>query len=159
MSPVQRNQTIRLIFSKSHLPFSPLVQLVTWSKWSHVGIVIDDETVIESTFTHGGVKKVSLDTFKDRASAWIIVELPCVDRQAIIDAALSQEGKPYDWTGLAGILFHNRNWQEDDSWFCSELVAWAFTQGGSPLFIQETVNRITPQNLFMLYHTVVASSL
>lgn len=148
--------TIQLIFSRSKLPFSPLVQLATWSRWSHVGIVMDNNMVLESTFTHGGVKPAKLWEFQDRASDWIVVTLPCVDRQAIIEAGLTQLGKPYDWTGLIGIAFHQRKWQEDDSWFCSELVAWAFQQGGSPLFIPDTVHRITPQHLFMLYHEVVA---
>lgn len=148
-------ETIQLIFSRSKLPFSPLVQLVTWSHWSHVGIVMDNNQVIESTFTHGGVKPVDIDTFKSRASDWIVVALPCTSRQAIIDAAMSQVGKKYDWTGLFGILMRERHWQEDDAWFCSELIAWAFMLGGSPLFMPDVVHRITPQHLFMLFHEVV----
>lgn len=50
---------------------------------------------------------------------------------------------------LLGLLMH-RDWQEEDRWFCSELVAWAFTQGGSPLFRREAMHRITPQHLWML---------
>lgn len=148
-------EKIQLIFSKSKLPFSPLVQLVTWSKWSHVGIVANDGKVIESTFSHDGVKLAGITEFMARASDWIIVEMECTNRQAIIDAAMSQLDKPYDWTGLMGILFHNRNWEEEDSWFCSELVAWAFSHAGDPLFMDEVIHRITPQMLFMLPHDVV----
>ena len=42
-----------------------------------------------------------------------------------------------------------------DSWFCSELIAWAFDQGGTPLFNTDDIHRITPQNLHMLYHTLI----
>jgi hypothetical protein len=58
-------------------------------------------------------------------------------------------GKPYDLTALFGLLMR-RDWQEEDRWFCSELVGWAFAQGGSPLFRADALHRITPQNLWML---------
>lgn len=77
------------------------------------------------------------------------------DAEAIIAAVRSQIGKPYDWTGFGGFVFRSRNWQEDDSWFCSELVAWAFEQGGSPLFTPGISWRITPQHLYQLYHTSI----
>ena len=37
----------------------------------------------------------------------------------------------------------------------AQLIAWAFDQGGTPLFNREDIHRITPQNLYMLYHTLV----
>lgn len=147
-------ETIRLIYSKSKLPLSPLIQMVTWSEWSHVGILVGD-TVIESTWSHGGVKETPLDVFLERSSDWIVKEYQCHSRQAIIDAARTQIGKPYDKTGLVGILMRDRNWQEDDSWFCSELIAWAFAAGGTPLFMLEDGYRITPQNIYMLWSVVV----
>ena len=82
-------------------------------------------------------------------SAHIIVDLPCYSPAEVINAARSQIGKPYDLTALFGLLMH-RDWQEDDSWFCSELVAWAFSRGGSPLFRREVMHRITPQHLWIL---------
>lgn len=43
-----------------------------------------------------------------------------------------------------------RDWQCTESWFCSELVAWSFEQGGSPLFRDGVLSRVTPQNLWMI---------
>lgn len=41
-----------------------------------------------------------------------------------------------------------RRWQDNDAWFCSELVAWAFEAGGRSLF-REHAWRITPRDLYL----------
>jgi hypothetical protein len=63
-------------------------------------------------------------------------------------AALSQVGKPYDLSGIINFALH-RDWRETDSWFCSELVAWAFEQAGYKLLNTPDVNRITPRDLLL----------
>ena len=146
---------IRLIFSRSSGLFSPLVQVGTWSSFSQCGILTKENTIVESAFTLGGVVETSFTSFIERVKYYEIVELDCVDADAIIAAARSQIGKPYDWTGLIGIAVRKRDWQEDDSWFCSELIAWAFDRGSTPLFNREDIHRITPQNLYMLYHELI----
>ena len=150
--------TIRLIFSNSKKPLSPVIRAVTWSDYSHVAIISPSgELVIESTLSLGGVKIATLDEFKARASEWEIVEFQVNDSMAIWNAACTQLGKKYDWTALIGIPFH-RNWSEADSWFCSELVAWAFEQGGTPLFRRENIHRVTPGHLYMIHPTRVCST-
>lgn len=104
--------------------------------------------VIEAV-AQGGVRQVSLDYAIGRASDYRLVNLPARDPQAIIDAARSQLGRPYDWTAVVGLGLH-RDWQEDDAWFCSELVAWAAAQAGEPWFRESALRRITPQHLWML---------
>ena len=54
-----------------------------------------------------------------------------------------------DGTAVLGLGLH-RDWQQDDSWFCSELAAWSFQQAGSPLFRANAARRVTPQDLWML---------
>ncbi|WP_216891622.1 hypothetical protein [Pseudomonas putida] len=93
-----------------------------------------------------------------RASHAALVEFPVSDPQAVLDAALAQLGRPYDWLGCAGIALRNRDWQEPDSWFCSELVAYAFGQAGEPLFREDMVSRVTPQHLWMLAKPAHCSS-
>jgi uncharacterized protein YycO len=137
---------MRLLFCTSRLPAAALIRAVTWSDWSHVALV-DGEVVIEATLA--GVRVSSLWEVIAAHSAHAIVDLPCQSPVEIIAAARSQVGKPYDLTALIGLLMH-RDWQEEDSWFCSELVAWAFAQGGSPLFRAEVMRRVTPQHLWML---------
>lgn len=140
---------IRLIFSNSKLPLSPIIRWVTWSDWSHVAILFDDNLVIESTLGHGGVKTCSLDEFKSRASEWAIFDIECKNPEGVLEAAMSQVGKPYDWTGILGIGFH-RDWQEDDAWWCSEFMLWCFDESGDPKIKREAIRRATPQHCYMI---------
>ena len=137
---------MRVLFCTSNLPGAALIRAVTWSRWSHVALV-DGDDVIEAIWP--AVRVAPLAEVIAKHSAHVIVELPCPSPAEVIKAARSQVGKPYDLTALFGLLMH-RDWQEKDSWFCSELVAWAFAAAGQPIFRQDASSRITPQHLWML---------
>lgn len=150
------NKRLRIILSNSNLPFSYGVRLVTWCHWSHAGIIMDDDRVIESTFMHHGVKIDTLNNFKSRAKDWMIIEIDVADREAILKAAVKQLDKPYDWTALFGILFRNRDWQEDDMWFCFELVAFACQEGGTPIVKPPRIHRVTGPDILAYPHRTIA---
>lgn len=137
---------MRVLFCTSKLPGAVLIRAVTWSQWSHVALVDGDE-VIEAIWP--AVRVAPLAEVIAKHSAHVIIDLPCHAPADVINAARSQVGKPYDLTALFGLLMH-RDWQENDSWFCSELVAWAFAAAGQPIFRQDASSRITPQHLWML---------
>jgi len=139
--------SIQLLFSANCDPISAVIRAATWSRWSHVSVV-DGGSVIEAAPLHG-VRRVSLGGVISQSDDWILIALPCANPAAVIAAAASQIGKPYDYTAILGLGLH-RDWQEDDSWFCSELVAWGFNSAGQPLFRSECMRRITPQHLWML---------
>lgn len=128
-------------------PLSWMIRAGSWSRWSHVALV-DGEHVIEAVAIHG-VVRTPLALRQAQDPTWCISSLPCRNAESILAAARTQLGKPYDYTGVLGIGLH-REWQQDDSWFCSELVAWAFAQGGDALFRTESVRRVTPEDLWML---------
>lgn len=148
---------IRLIFSNSPLPLAVAIRLVTWSEWSHVGLILDDGRVIDATYSHHGVRIRSLDDFKKASREWTIVELPVNDAREVYRAAVSQLDRPYDITGLFGVLFNNHRWNEDDSWFCSELVAYAMLHSGNPIVPANFVGRVTPQRVWMHPHRIITS--
>lgn len=81
----------------------------------------------------------------------IEVAIPCTAAQeATFYATLkSQLGKPYDWTAIAA-FFVNRDWRETDSWFCSELQAWALEQAGIFQHLVLPSNKIDPGDLLLL---------
>lgn len=139
--------TVRLLFSTTNLPFSWLIRTATWSDWSHVALV-DGNTVIEAAAGHG-VRELSLKDAIARCSAYEVVDLPASNPSAIIAAARSQLGKPYDWTAIFALGLR-RDWQEDDAWFCSELVAWAAAAAGEDWFRCSALRRVVPQHLWML---------
>lgn len=138
---------IRLLFSTSSHPLSAVIRAVTWSRWSHVAIV-DGETVIEATATHGVCRTRTWEAIA-RSTHYAFVDLPCDDPAAVIAAAAGEIGKPYDFSGVAGLGLH-RDWQQNDAWFCSELVAWSFAQAGFPLLRADVMRRVSPQHLWML---------
>jgi uncharacterized protein YycO len=137
---------MRLLFCTSRKPGSLLIRAFTWSAWSHVALVDGDE-VIEAVWPR--VRVAPLQEVLAAHSSHAFVDLPGRAADKILQAARAQVGKPYDWTALIGIVLR-RDWQEGDSWFCSELVSWAFAQGGSPIFRTDVMHRITPQHLWML---------
>lgn len=147
--------TVKLLFCTNPAnAFSWVIRACSWSRWSHVAL-IDGDSVIEAVALKG-VVRTPLATRQAEDPRWAISQLPCRDPAAVIDAAASQIGKPYDYSAILGIGLH-RNWQEDDSWFCSELVAWSFDRAGTPLFRAETLHRITPQNLWMVPPVIYAA--
>lgn len=146
---------MKVLFCTSNKIGAVLIRAVTWSKWSHVALLLDDGTAIEAVWPK--VRRVPAEEIIKNHSSYAIVDFQGFDDQKIIDAAMSQLGKPYDITALFGLLAH-RDWQETDSWFCSELLSWSFAKGGKPLFREEDIHRITPQNLWMLNYPIIRKS-
>lgn len=146
---------MKLMFCTSNLPGAVLIRAVTWSKWSHVAVVLEDGSAIEATWPR--VRRVDVEEIKAKHSKWCVVDVPLLDEQAAIDFAMAQLGKPYDWTALFGILFH-RKWDDKEKWFCSELVTSAIEAGGLNLFRKEFISRISPQFLWIMDWPIVAKS-
>jgi uncharacterized protein YycO len=138
---------VRVLLATSNAPGALLIRAVTWSSWSHAALLIDDNHVVEATWPR--VRVTPIADVIAKHTDHVIIDLPCKDPDAAIRAALSQVGKPYDWTALAGILVH-RDWQQDDMWYCAELVAWCAAQGGTAWFRREDVHRVTQEHLWML---------
>lgn len=135
---------MKVIFAyKPYSLFSLAIKLVTFSRWSHVAVMLSEDEVIDSTFLHG-VAVNSTSKFLSNYKRHSIVDVKVKDEQAAIKFALQQVGKPYDWTALLGLVLQ-RNWQRADSWFCSELLEAILYAGGTPRVRQDYVSTITPQ--------------
>lgn len=135
---------ITLQFSTTRHISSKAIQFFTWSWASHVDFVLPNGKLFGALATQdgGGVRLHDAENYT-RIERFQ-VDVP----ESIIDIAMTQEGKPYDWAGIFGLVLRERNWEDDDKWFCSELVAWSFKQGGFPL-LNETTSRITPRDLLI----------
>ena len=135
---------ITLQFSTTNHLSSKAIRFFTWSWASHVDFVLPSGKLLGALAEQdgGGVK------IHD-AQGYTRTERFTVDApESIINIAKTQIDKPYDWSGIFGLVLRNRNWESDDKWFCSELVAWAFKQAGYPL-LHETSFRITPRDLLI----------
>ena len=126
---------ITLQFGASNTPLSWLVRAATGSPWSHVDFVLPDGRLLGALPGQG----VRIHNQPDTRTIRLQVDAP----PAVLDWALSQLGKPYDWGGAlsAGL---RRDWQQEDRWFCSELVMWAFAQERIRLLRTNDHHRITP---------------
>jgi len=137
---------MKILLCRSNSIGSWLIRALTWSSWSHV-VLINGDDAVEAVLPR--VRRSTVADIRAAHSECLVVELPCADPEAAWAAALSQVGQHYDWEALLGFLVH-REWASPGKWWCSELVAWSFAQGGSPLFRPEATHRVTPQDLWML---------
>ena len=135
---------ITLQFSTTKHISSKAIQFFTWSWASHVDFVLPDGKLFGALATQDGGGVRLHDALNYTQIERFQVDAP----ESIIDITMTQAGKPYDWSGIFGLVLRERNWEDDDKWFCSELVAWSFKQGGFPL-LNETTSRITPRDLLI----------
>lgn len=140
---------MRIIFAtrRKYIP-AMLLRILTISKFSHMAVLLDDNTVIEAA-AFKGVVRGSFENFTKIYDRVIIQDLPLPNEEAAINFLLEQIGKPYDWTAIFGIVFRNGKWTDLDSWFCSELVEAAVKAGGLDRF-KEDISRIIPQYCWVL---------
>lgn len=134
---------MRLLFLRRPTLACAAIRAATWSRWSHVAAVFGAD-VIEATARYGVRRALIYDVLAGSSHhEW--ADIPCPTEPALrfLEA---QIGKPYDWTAILGMLTR-RDWQEDDSWFCSELVAAAALAGGVPI-IRKSQNRVTPEDVW-----------
>lgn len=139
---------MRLIFARKHAIGSYIIRLFTFSSWSHVGLVFSDEMVIDATFAKG-VRLIPLTEFMSEYTDIDVWFVKTPDEASARKFAELQLGKKYDLSAIFGLIFQ-RNWQQDDKWFCSELVEAVLKAGGLVRF-RDSPHRITPQQSWAAY--------
>jgi len=137
--------------------YNPISWLIRWAvplsrlrvcPASHCIVEIDG-IAYHSTMTHGVVREKLTSALKPyRVIKSVSFNFP--NKQAAIDFAESQIGKPYDWAGAFGMFVNpmSRAWQKDDAWSCSEWVAAMLHAGGRNFF--SNLGHVTPMMLLML---------
>ena len=135
--------TIQFVATK--LIASKAISFCTWSWASHVDFVLPDGQLLGALGFGGvcihGPHKPEVITRVERYT----VDAP---EDAVLGFAKEQIGKPYDWAGIYNFISRERQWDETDKWFCSELVAYSFKQAGYPL-LRVNSFRVTPGHILM----------
>jgi uncharacterized protein YycO len=116
------------------------IRLTTRSWASHAEFVDVDARVTLGARSQGGVKLRSQS--EDYYSR--VEQFTCANIEKMYEFALTQVGKPYDYSAIFGIALH-RDWHDESKWFCSELVAVAAERAGNPLL--STRPSIQPYNI------------
>lgn len=130
--------TLRL--STNNGPFARGIRLKTSSEYSHVDFVLPDGLFLGALPMPG----VCIHKHEQPKEAFFGLELTEEQITQVLAFAKSQVGKLYDYSGIIGFAAH-RDWQEDDRWFCSELVA-ASIQKIVPIF-DEAAYFISPGDI------------
>lgn len=150
---------ITLQFVGSDSLSSRFIELKGGGPYSHVDIVLPDETLLGARDDVVGgqpsgvhIRPAGYETWERVAR----VHVECTEEQAAIAYAYAkaQLGKPYDSTAILAFIF-NRDWKEEDSWFCSELaiatIRFLFKYPPAT-----SVNKIDPCMAFALASTLGA---
>jgi uncharacterized protein YycO len=122
--------------------YSRLIRWDTFSWYSHAAFELEDGRQLGALSQGVVIAPPNPKTIVHR------FDVKGLNMDAAFQAALSQQGKPYDWGAIIGLAIR-RDWRDNGQWFCSELVAWACEQAGLVLLRTDHLNRITPGELAM----------
>ncbi len=128
--------------------FSFLIRWFTHSDYSHVDFVLADGRLLGAR--SGGGVQIRAANYA-RFTHTLRVTIPTGQETAhdVYAYAHEQIGKPYDMKAIFGFMFY-QHWEDEDAWFCSNLVAAAFKKAGLPILNPEaSVKRITPGDVLL----------
>lgn len=136
-------------FTSSKMPGARLIQRFTSFQFSHVGIeIVDEKRVIDATLFKG-VARSPIDEFLSRYGHSIALCYDMPNPEAFLKFINEQIGKPYDITAIAAFPFA-RDWENPDSWHCSELAIKSAVEGGLTVKPRLSKSRITPRDCYIL---------
>lgn len=135
-------------FSGGWKPGQILIQGATFDLSAHCFAEIKGGSIIDSTWTHDGVKERSL---ADLDASWC-KRIPA-DKILTLSQNFQMEmwlrdqiGKPYDPSFLRAPFHPDRDWQEDDRWWCSEVLGGGLVKFG--VLVVPKMHRLSPRNLY-----------
>ena len=134
--------TTILRFSAAHNIGSKVIQIATWGDYSHVDFETPEGKWLGARFVGGVDEREPYEVAR-----YIRFEVPDAPT-SVLERLRTQLHRPYDYLALVGFVAR-QDWRIDDSWICSELMAWAFEQENFPLLRGDRFNRITPRDLML----------
>lgn len=134
---------LTVVYTKS--PLSPLSWLVRWAlPRSRFALALSSHCVILDNEDEGycyhamlgqGVRKITVNEAYKGSKIVKVIKYNLPDVKSAMRFLDSQCGKGYDLKGAFGIsISPDRDWSEDDKWFCYELTAAAIKAGGRDVF-------------------------
>jgi len=148
---------VRLLFFSGRSVVSRIIRFRTWSKWSHVAILVshgDTTLLLESN--PGGVTVTGdvQEIYNQIQEAYVLTLRPelaeLLDGQAMIDFMRKQKGKKYDYPAAFGFLFRAKETRISKGlWFCSEIVFQTVLEGGLALLERVDAYKVSPGLLYM----------
>jgi hypothetical protein len=133
--------------------------LIAWfgganTGFSHVDVLLPDGRLLGSRSEQIGLIPPGVQIRPPNYARWRYTKVLSLAtgpvRQAAFHGFLRQQlGKPYDKTAIVGFIV-NRNWREDDSWYCSELITAALEAASIVPSLVSTPAKISPNALSLI---------
>lgn len=142
---------INLRFCTGNGPISRAIRMAEYGFWaSHVEAVMPAGNII-GAHADGGVmaREPGYDKGSSTKEAFVSLETDDATEQRFCEFMRAQVGKPYDFSAIAGFML-GRNWRENDSWFCSELVTAALEHSGWMPTLCAGAGHISPRDLMLV---------
>lgn len=142
---------IQIRFVTCSDPVSAGIRAAEYGFWaSHAEALMPDGTLLGAHYD-GGVqeRKRGYDAAIMKHELYVPITTAADQEAAFYKFLKSQVGKPYDLEAIAAIVIQ-RDWREQDSWFCSELVAAALEYCGFFPPLAADVAKVTPRDLLLI---------
>jgi len=124
---------------------------ISWfsaGRLSHADLVMPNHTLLGAR-TDGGVQ-ARPGNYLGTTTRWVFSkEVSGEQAFEVYRYAYKQINKKYDHLAILAFVT-NRDWREDDCWFCSELVAACLEVGGVINELWQPLNKITPVMLAVI---------
>jgi hypothetical protein len=158
---------LQLQFSSSTAWQSSLIRRICHSPFSHVDIVLPEGLLgasgPDASLNDPGGVRIRPNP------AWPYIEPPKIAtlkcapaiELAVINAARSQIGKPFDNASVHAFLGAPRedDWRETASWFCSELVIWALeSESFFPYKLTVVKRSVSPPDCLLLINPFIVNT-
>lgn len=124
---------------------STLIRWQTRGRYAHAAILFPDgETIIEA-WPGPGVRQKKMTDW-DGVTVFDVPSHPKEQIDQAVDFARTQLGKKYAYLDIVRFITRTKG-NEQNSWFCSELVFAAFQKAGIDLLARIPAWEVSPQGL------------
>lgn len=138
--------------------------LIAWfgganTGFSHVDAVLPDGSLLGSRSDQIGLIPPGVQIRPPNYARWRytkVLSLATPQETAFYNFLRQQLGKPYDKTAIVGFIV-NRNWRDDDSWYCSELQTAALEAASIVPSLVSTPAKISPNALALVLSALGAT--
>ena len=128
---------------------SIIVRVMTLSQFSHVDYVSNLKDENGNNFVLGSIPDSGLGYRSQNNNSYYELYKhkteTIYEKPSFLNFIENKQGSAYDWTAIVGFGVPNRNWNETNKWFCSEIVAAAFNTIGHN--IGKFSHRVSPVDL------------
>jgi hypothetical protein len=127
---------------------SRMIRFFTWGEVVHASYIRPNGQCIEAWSPK--VRKCA--SYHEGHTPGTVIDLYALDCTAaqanVFDMAMNmQVGKKYDWHGLFGFISRRSSAQNQEKWFCSELIQYASVRAGVEILSRIQPYKCSPQLL------------